>query len=46
MFKEIQERIYYLYQDKKQPLVLAIDEAQYPELYHPPGSQDDHEPEL
>ena len=29
MFKEIQERIYYLYQDKKQPLVLAIDEAQY-----------------
>ncbi len=29
MFKAIQERVYYLYKEKKQPLVLAIDEAQY-----------------
>lgn len=29
MFKAIQERLYYLYKDKKQPLILAIDEAQY-----------------
>ena len=29
MFKSIQERLYYLYKDKRQPLILAIDEAQY-----------------
>ena len=29
MFKAIQERLYYLYKDKKQPLILAVDEAQY-----------------
>ena len=29
MFKAIQERVYYLYKEKKQPLILAIDEAQY-----------------
>lgn len=29
MFKSIQERVYYLYREKKQPLMLAIDEAQY-----------------
>lgn len=29
MFKALQERIYYLYKEKKQPLILAIDEAQY-----------------
>ena len=29
MFKAIQERLYYLYKDKKQPVILAIDEAQY-----------------
>lgn len=29
MFKEIQERVYYLYKEKKQPLILAVDEAQY-----------------
>ena len=29
MFKEIQERVYYLYKDRKQPLILAIDEAQH-----------------
>jgi len=29
MFKSIQERIYYLYKEKKQPLLLALDEAQY-----------------
>ena len=29
MFKAIQERVYYLYKEKKQPLVLAVDEAQY-----------------
>jgi len=29
MFKAIQERIYYLYKEKRCPLVLAIDEAQY-----------------
>lgn len=29
MFRAIQERVYYLYREKKQPLVLAIDEAQY-----------------
>jgi type II secretory pathway predicted ATPase ExeA len=29
MFKAIQEQIYYLYKDKRQPLLLAIDEAQY-----------------
>ncbi len=29
MFKSIQEQIYYLYREKRQPLLLAIDEAQY-----------------
>lgn len=29
MFKAIQDRIAYLYKEKKQPLILAIDEAQY-----------------
>ena len=29
MFKAIQEQIYYLYREKRQPLLLAIDEAQY-----------------
>lgn len=29
MLRAIQERVYYLYREKKQPLVLAIDEAQY-----------------
>lgn len=29
MFKAIQDRLYYLYKDKCQPLILAIDEAQY-----------------
>lgn len=29
MFKAIQERIYYLYKEKRKPLILAIDEAQY-----------------
>ncbi|MCF0127263.1 MAG: AAA family ATPase [Pseudobutyrivibrio sp.] len=29
MFKSIQDRLYYLYKDKKQPVILAIDEAQY-----------------
>ena len=29
MFKAIQEAIYYLYREKRQPLFLAIDEAQY-----------------
>ena len=29
MFHAIQERLYYLYREKKQPFVLAIDEAQY-----------------
>ncbi len=29
MFKGIQDRITYLYKEKKQPLILAIDEAQY-----------------
>ena len=29
MFKAIQERIYYLFKEKKKPLILAIDEAQY-----------------
>lgn len=29
MFRAIQARVYYLYREKKQPLVLAIDEAQY-----------------
>jgi type II secretory pathway predicted ATPase ExeA len=29
MFKSIQERIYYLYKEKRKPLILAIDEAQY-----------------
>jgi type II secretory pathway predicted ATPase ExeA len=29
MFKSIQERLYYLYKEKKQPMILAIDEAQY-----------------
>ena len=29
MFRNIQERVYYLYKEKKQPLILAIDEAQY-----------------
>lgn len=29
MFKAIQEQIFYLYKEKRQPLLLAIDEAQY-----------------
>lgn len=29
MFKAIQEQIWYLYKEKRQPLVLVIDEAQY-----------------
>ncbi|MDO5409215.1 MAG: AAA family ATPase [Lachnospiraceae bacterium] len=29
MFKAIQDRRYYLYKDKRQPFILAIDEAQY-----------------
>jgi type II secretory pathway predicted ATPase ExeA len=29
MFKAIQEQIYYLYKEKRQPLLVAIDEAQY-----------------
>ena len=29
MFRAIQEQILYLYKDKKQPLLLAVDEAQY-----------------
>ena len=29
MFRSIQEQIYYLYKEKRQPLLLAIDEAQY-----------------
>jgi type II secretory pathway predicted ATPase ExeA len=29
MFKSIQERIYYLYKEKRKPLIVAIDEAQY-----------------
>ena len=29
MFKAIQDRILYLFKEKKQPLILAIDEAQY-----------------
>ena len=29
MFKAIQERLYYLYKEKKQPIILAVDEAQY-----------------
>lgn len=29
LFKAIQEQIYYLYKEKRQPLILAIDEAQY-----------------
>ena len=29
MFKAIQEQVYYLYKEKRQPLLLAIDEAQY-----------------
>jgi len=29
MFKAIQEQIYYLYHEKRQPLFLAVDEAQY-----------------
>ena len=29
MFKSIQERIYYLYKEKRKPLIIAIDEAQY-----------------
>jgi len=29
MFRGIQERLYYLYKEKRQPLILAIDEAQY-----------------
>lgn len=29
MFKSIQDRLFYLYKDKRQPLILAIDEAQY-----------------
>lgn len=29
MFRAIQEQIYYLYREKRQPLLLAVDEAQY-----------------
>lgn len=29
MFKAIQEQIYYLYKEKRQPLIVVIDEAQY-----------------
>ena len=29
MFQSIQEQIYYLYKEKRQPLLLAVDEAQY-----------------
>jgi type II secretory pathway predicted ATPase ExeA len=29
MFKAIQERIYYLYKEKRCPIILAVDEAQY-----------------
>ena len=29
MFKCIQDRLFYLYNDKRQPLILAIDKAQY-----------------
>ncbi|MBO4904462.1 MAG: AAA family ATPase [Lachnospiraceae bacterium] len=29
MFKSIQEQVYYMYHEKRQPLLLAIDEAQY-----------------
>ena len=29
MFKAIQEQIWYLYKEKRQPLLLAVDEAQY-----------------
>lgn len=29
MFRNIQDRVFYLYKEKKQPLILAIDEAQY-----------------
>ena len=29
MFRAIQEQIYYLYKEKRQPLLLAVDEAQY-----------------
>ncbi len=29
MFRAVQEQILYLYRDKKQPLILAVDEAQY-----------------
>jgi type II secretory pathway predicted ATPase ExeA len=29
MFRAIQERVFYLYKEKRKPLILAIDEAQY-----------------
>lgn len=29
MFKDIQEQVWYLYKEKRQPLLLAVDEAQY-----------------
>jgi type II secretory pathway predicted ATPase ExeA len=29
MFRSIQDQIYYLYKEKRQPLILAVDEAQY-----------------
>lgn len=29
MYKSIQDRIYYLYKEKRRPLIIAIDEAQY-----------------
>ncbi len=29
LFQEIQDRVWYLYREKKQPLILAVDEAQY-----------------
>lgn len=29
MFRSIQEEVYYRYKEKKQPLILAVDEAQY-----------------
>ena len=29
MFKSIQERLYYLYKEKRQPFICILDEAQY-----------------
>lgn len=33
MFKAIQEQVYYLYKEKRQPLLLAVDETQYLSTY-------------